>query len=82
MNTGSSLPVSEADVVRAALVALRTMVNDGYEFGLKGRYAAMRRSPGGRTVTFYKADQDGGLVPAGEAAWTEAPPDERARGQG
>ena len=68
---------SQADVLRYGLIALRTLLNDGYEFRDLNRTTIFKTSPDGRTTAFYDIGADGGLVDQGRMTqWTEMDADE------
>ena len=63
------LGCSSADVVRFGLVALATLLEQGYKFRGLDPVTIYKRSPDRQRITFYEIAADGTLVEQGEAGW-------------
>lgn len=53
---------TSTDAVRYGLIALKTFVDDGYEFRDLHRTMIFRRTNDGKTITFFDISEDGALI--------------------
>lgn len=61
---------------RMTITLTPAQIADGFEVRTEPREVVLRRSPDGRTMTFYRVGEDGILVHRGDTVWTGAPGDE------